>query len=207
MTDSTKQWTQGIVLRRNRIVHHRALRVSLDIVLKTPVLVRSVEYDNAGQTEHQDEDQWTMPLSSWFNALMSLANMTMHNANAQGRTGNILKYAQSSCSKKTAVSRICKTKCQDIFSAATCEPQNNVHLEPPRKSTPEHLHQVSTIYHSAGHRLPSDAPEGTGHCHSRQATYRRIIEVLTQSTHMMMPPAESTDSSATVLPGEHRRQD
>ena len=24
-----------------------------------------------------------MPLSSWFNALMSLANMTMHNANAR----------------------------------------------------------------------------------------------------------------------------
>ena len=69
------------------------------------------------------------------------------------------------------------------------------------------LHQVSTINHSAEHRLPSDAPEGTGHCHSRRAPHRRIIEVLTQSTHMMMPPAESTDSSATVLPGEHRRQD
>ena len=49
MTDSTKQWTQELVLRRNRIVHHTAIHVSLHIVLKTPVLARSVEYDNAGK--------------------------------------------------------------------------------------------------------------------------------------------------------------
>ena len=40
------EFRQGLVLRS--IEHHRAVHVSLNIVLKSPVLARSVEYDNAG---------------------------------------------------------------------------------------------------------------------------------------------------------------